>query len=180
MATSPWTRLWAVRDPARAASRRRGPAREASARSLGARSAPEDKPALSGLPWGRIVSAPVLAERGRSQIPSVSETNQLEDGLEPDVSVTEAADLAVLFSTRERPARPGGHEPARRGPSRLARSRPDPAGHESARPGPAPPISTTRMGRRRCAFGETAARRARSGSTGPVRRAHGASHRGYR
>ena len=179
MATSPWTRLWAVRDPARAASRRRGPARGASARSLGARSVPEDKPALSGLPWGRIVSAPVLAERGRRQIPSVSETNQLEDGLEPDVSVTEAADLAVLFSTRERPARPGGHEPARRsriGPAR--RSRTGPA--VTNRPGPAPPISTTRVGSRRCAFGETAARRARSGSTGLVRRAHGASHRGCR
>ena len=62
--------------------------------------------------------------------------------------------------------------------------RPGPARPSPARPGRhdlgAPPISTTRVGSRRCTFSETAPRRARSGSTGPVRRAHGASHRGHR
>ena len=99
MATSPWTRLWAFRDTARP-----GPARPvghgpAAARGLGACSAPEDKPALSGPLWGRIVSAPALSERSRGQIASAFETNQLDRGLEPDVSIAEVVDLAVLFPT---------------------------------------------------------------------------------
>ena len=182
-----------------------GPARPvghgpAAARGLGARSALEDKPALSGPLRGRIVSAPALSERSRGQIASAFETNQLDRGLEPDASTAEVVDLAVLFPTRERlprrgptrrrpaPARP---DAARRGPTRPdpTRRRPAPARPGAARSDPAqpgghdlgtPPISKTRVVSRRCTFSETAPRRARSGSTGPVRRAHGASHRGHR
>ena len=87
-------------------------------------------------------------------------------------------------------ARPGVGPP-RRGPTRPdpTRRRPAPARPGAARSDPAqpgghdlgtPPISKTRVVSRRCTFSETAPRRARSGSTGPVPRAHGASHRGHR
>ena len=79
--------------------------------------------------------------------------------------------------TQERPARSGPAArtgPARRRPARRPRRRPAwlglarLGGHDPE----TPPESTTRVG--------STARRARSGSTGPVRRAHEAWHRGYR
>ena len=63
-----------------------------------------------------MVAAPALAERGRSQIPSVSEAHQLDPGLEQGVPASEAADLGrfVLHTrtTSEIRPRPGGHGPA--------------------------------------------------------------------
>ena len=52
-----------------------------------------------------MLSAPALAERGRSQIASVSQTNQHERGLEQDGSAAKASDPANLSFTQERPAR---------------------------------------------------------------------------
>lgn len=144
-----------VTRPGPARRSRPGPARPvghgpAAARGLGARSALEDKPALSGPLRGRIVSAPALSERSRGQIASAFETNQLDRGLEPDASTAEVVDLAVLFPTRERlprrgptrrrpaPARP---DAARRGPTRPgvgpASARPGPTRRGAVRPGPA-------------------------------------------
>ena len=54
-----------------------------------------------------MLSVVALAERGRSQIPSVSEANQLEPGPEQGVLAAEAADPAILSFPRERPARSG-------------------------------------------------------------------------
>ena len=52
-----------------------------------------------------MLSAPALAERGRSQIASVSQTNQHERGLEQDESAAKASDPANWSFTQERPAR---------------------------------------------------------------------------
>ena len=67
-----------------------------------------------------MLSAPALAERGRSQIASVSQTNQHERGLEEDESAAKASDPAnFVFHTRTTSeilpggldaARPGGHD----------------------------------------------------------------------
>ena len=147
MLTSPWTRFWAVCDPA--------------ARGPGARSPQENRTARSGPPWGRAVAAPAFAERGRSRIPryprhigSSRVSNRAHRPQKPPIP-------ALCRFTQERPARSGPAVKARLGLARLG-------GHDPE----TPPESTTRVG--------STARRARSGSTGPVRRAHEAWHRGYR
>ena len=58
--------------------------------------------AQSGPPWGRTVAAPTFVERGRSEIPLVSEANELRPDLEQGVSAPVATDPAILFSTHTR------------------------------------------------------------------------------
>ena len=77
-----------------------------------------EQTAQGGSPCGRIVSSPALAERGRTEITSAFETDQLELGLERRVRASDGTDIAVLSFTRERPG-PRGHGPARPGAAWL-------------------------------------------------------------
>ena len=179
MLTSPWMRFWAVRDPA--------------ARGLGTRSPQQNKTAPSDPPWGRMVSAPAFAERGRSQIVRyprhICSSRVLNRAYRPQKPPIPPFCPSHTRTTSEiRPGSPDRLGPAVKARTGSARRRPAPPGPTvTAPPGPAvtarpvdPAVTTLRRRPYPQRVWGNAARRARPGSTGPVRRAHGAWHRGYR